>query len=223
MPFRRRRRRRLRFRRRRKTGRGSTRAIALRALARTDGEMNYVGIAGDLGPIAHPQDSGALLLNGIARGSSRSDRLGIEALITQIEMTLQFQRNDGADRDQTDFVRWMIVKDRQPNGALPLIADILEFPPASTDEVMLLASYANLNQKKRYRIVHEGILLFDFAHQVKQVNRRFKFKLKTEYTGDNATITNLTSNGLFLFVMADKNANEMGVALHLQFRIHFRP
>ncbi len=215
MPFRRR--------RRRGRGRGTTRALALRALRATDGETNYNNITSAVVPIPPAPASLGVLLNGLPVGTTRDTRLGIEAKMVRLDYRLFFLRNFEAVGTQVDFIKWMIVRDKQPNGAVPVLADILEFPVAAVDAVVLLASHRNLIQKKRYTVLKEGTFGMDISHQsiVRTGNLRLNFK--TEYSGDNQTIVNLVSNGIFLFAWSNDDEAAEAPFIAFNCRIYYKP
>jgi len=66
-------------------------------------------------------DTGMTCLNLVPSGTGFWNRIGSKIAMTSLELSLAFQTVTG----KPSAIRWMLVLDKQPNRAYPLIADIL--------------------------------------------------------------------------------------------------
>lgn len=105
------------------------------------------------------------------------------------------------------IARWMIVLDRQANGAAPVLGDILS--PAATETGM-----RSLTNRKRFKIILDKQTQLSVTGQqgdVKSYHTYIKFRrpLVIEYNGGTAgTIADIVSNSFFFVAMT----NATGVA-----------
>lgn len=84
-------------------------------------ELKFVDVAGSLGIINPTQWSELDLLNPIATGTNASDRIG-----RKIQMKSILFRWNGSGLSNFYAFRILLVYDREPNGVLPTILDVLE-------------------------------------------------------------------------------------------------
>jgi hypothetical protein len=144
---------------------------------------NTVAVAALLAP-------SLLLVNGVATGTDYNNRIGRE-----IAMKSVYLRLSGANTvDQIAALRIMIVYDKQPNGTLPAITDIL----TAADTI----SPNNLNNKDRF------ITLSDQERQISTAaDRGFthvvykKVGLPVQFSGTNATIASISTGAVYLILI----------------------
>lgn len=92
------------------------------------------------------------ILNAIRLGNDDYQRVGKEIKMKSLLLTAQVQdlrRNSNAH----DWIRYMIVYDRQTNGAAPLIADILSSVDINGGVTSTVRSAKNDNNKDRFKIL----------------------------------------------------------------------
>ena len=104
------------------------------------------------------------LLNGMIRGDDISQRIGREVTLRSVQFTYQIGVKDGTGIDQ--YVRAMLVYDRQANGATPLITDILS--DANT------FSHRNLENRHRFKILFDRMIALNASGEPGS-RRVFKF------------------------------------------------
>jgi len=95
-------------------------------------------------------------INLLTVGSSAWNRIGRK--ITMKSLYIQgnfFTTNTGLQTDIPQFARMIVVYDKQPNGALPAIADLLrdQVNSASDSNVTSPQSGLNLNNRERFEII----------------------------------------------------------------------
>lgn len=204
----------------RRVRRDSTRAIALRALRQVDGELNSIELFDDPVALAVIGVTPATFLNGIAQGSANTQRQGILARMVRIRLRMTFQRNPAADPNQVDFIRWLLVRDTQPQNNLPAIGEILQSSPSANAQT-LAYDWQNIDQMKRFKILQQGFLATSVFHPSRIVHVSKKLNFTSLWVGPNATIVDINSNGLFLFTMQASATNPPTFGFHGQLR--YRP
>lgn len=84
-------------------------------------ELKFIDVAGSLGVINGTQWSELDFLNPIQTGATASERIG-----RRLQLKSVLFRWNGASLSNGFAFRVLIVYDREPNGAIPLITDVLE-------------------------------------------------------------------------------------------------
>jgi len=142
-------------------------------------------------------------LNGVATGTDFTNRIGRRIRNLRMELFGFFAQNSNT-ATADNLCRIMVVLDRQPNGGLPAVTDILA---ASTS-----CSSVNVNNLKRFSI------LSDHFQEVGQYNNtatqaaiaapgtakiilRMNLGFLTEYLGTAAAITSVATNSLLLLTI----------------------
>lgn len=142
------------------------------------------------------------LLNGLVPGTGASQRVGMKTTIRSIEIRLKCTTTAATGVNQV--CRWLILLDRQSNGAAPA---------AVTDFLLAQSTTAprQLANRKRFKIIVDrafamgGVLNGAGTGSALPQDRMFKVYIKfrrpivVEYNVGNAgTIADIASNGLFL-------------------------
>lgn len=94
---------------------------------------------------AGPVWSSIQLINPIAQGSTASQRIGRKLVLKSI--FLRFAANPGTS---AIGCRWLVIYDHAPNGALPVITDIL-----SADSIN---AHQNLTNSDRFMVIHDDYI-----------------------------------------------------------------
>lgn len=92
------------------------------------------------------------LLNNIRLGNDDYQRVGKEIKMKSLLLTAQVQdlrRNSNAH----DWIRYMIIYDRQTNGAAPVIADVLSSVDINGGVTSTVRAAKNENNKDRFKIL----------------------------------------------------------------------
>lgn len=139
-----------------------------------------------------------------------------------------------------DYVRILVVYDRQTNGANPVIADIIQTTDQAAANTTTSYSGANLNNRDRF------IVLMDFRAKMPsqtytagvitnpgwidqtmpqfQVERYIKLKgLVTQYKADSspAVVGDISTGGLFMVTFGNLAAANAGFSANLETRLRF--
>lgn len=141
-------------------------------------------------------------LGGLTQGTGRSERIGRKVLFKSC--LVRFNINTSAT---IGSYRFLIVYDKQTNGAVPAITDIL----VSTAALAPM----NLNNADRF------VILFDELINIQDINlnqRYRKFNMERLHSGTTSAITDITS-GSFLFLKAPIKAAD---AATMDYTIRFR-
>lgn len=139
-----------------------------------------------------------LLLNGLAPGSSASQRIGQKVSIRSIELKLIALVIPGTGVDQEQ--RWMLLLDRQANGAAP--GALTDFLAAGNTKGL-----RNLANRRRFKIVLDKRYVLNNAgepgaQRVFNVYMKFRRPLVVEYNaGVAGTIADIVTNSLYLVLI----------------------
>ncbi len=177
-------------------------------------------------------------LNLIRAGSSFFNRIGRRIELRSIHMKGTI--NQIRTTNSWDYVRVMIVYDRQTNGALPAIADILQSTDQAGTNTTTSFSDINLNNRDRFQVLRDlRICLPSFTLTAGQVTnpgfvdpvsqtfniKEFK-KIKSEITqyktdSSPADISDIATGGLFLVTLGFQAAGSEGFDADLEFRLRY--
>ena len=142
------------------------------------------------------------LLNGLAPGSSASQRIGQKVSVRSLEIRLYNQVTAGTGVDQLH--RQLVVMDRQANGAPPAIANIL----SAAD----VAAPRNLEYRKRFKVLLDKTFTLNAtAEPGSQKWRKYYIKFKrpivVEFNaGVAGTIADIVTNSLYIFNIGSQAA-----------------
>lgn len=96
------------------------------------------------------------LLNGVQEGAGFNNRVGRKIMMRSVRITGNvFFEGGGAGNSSNDYVRIMIVYDRQPNGAVPAIADILASQNDTTTVDSTAWANLNMNNAERFYVIRD--------------------------------------------------------------------
>jgi len=93
------------------------------------------------------------LLNGCIAGSQNFNRIGRKITMKNLQIRGQFLLTD--DTTLMTVVRMIVVYDKQPNGAAPTFANIIQSQNISGTAESLFASFVNLDNRDRFEIVRD--------------------------------------------------------------------
>lgn len=126
--------------------------------SRTRSEVKSVDIPSNT--VIYATTGSLQLLNGIQEGSSFFNRIGRRVCMKSVEMKGFIETNPAnAGTSPEGLLRTMIIYDRQTNGALPAVSDVLlnydNAGVTTTDEL----SGLNLNNRERFTVIYDNYLL----------------------------------------------------------------
>lgn len=151
------------------------------------------------------------LMNGVAQGTDFTNRIGRKYTNTSIQLEGSIQPLDTTTGPTK--CRVMVIYDKQPNGSLPAITDVLT---ASTSN-----AFMNLNNRDRFIVIHqENVTIggvsnvatqsFAQAPSVYNVSVFKKIKMETINDGTGAGIGDIQSGSIFLLTIGDQAAGAGG-------------
>ncbi len=162
----------------------------------------------------------------INQGTTESNRLGRKAFIRYIQwngyVTMPLEQ-DVADIGTGDAVRLLLILDKQANGALPAVTDILKGAN--------IEAYFNLVNQGRFRILwdkhitmNRQVAMTDGTNTAStpQMLRRFSYRrhvnIPIEYSGTTGAITEIRSNNLVYLAISQNGLIGLTVSF---FRFRF--
>lgn len=177
-------------------------------------------------------------LNLIRVGSTFCNRIG-----RKIEMqSLRVSGRLDAIRTIADgeYLRVMIVYDRQANGALPAIADVLQTTDQATANTTTSYSGINLNNRDRFVILRDerivtpavtytagvetNVGIIDPVHRLTNFDWYIKLKgMLTQYKADSApaVIGDIATGSLLLITFGDQASGSEGFSIALESRLRY--
>lgn len=178
---------------RRKRAARAVAAAAPSSLSFAKTELKYVDKAVDLVSLNSTGD--LVLVNGIAAGSGASEHVGREVTMRSVQINLRAQAT--AATGVAQIVRFLLVYDRQPNGAAPAITDILTSTTVTAPR--------NLDNRKRFKILWDEVCpLADritatesgVQHVYLRFYRRLRHPIEFNAT-TSATVTAITTGSMY--------------------------
>ena len=179
------------------------------ALSQLNAEVKYKQFA--FYPTA--QLAGSLtLLNALNQGTSGENaRVGQSVRFKSIDIRMMIDNNDSTDLP----VRYMLVRDRSPNGALPSIGDILDTSLANP-----VRTFRNLDYTKRFTVLWDHVEMMtskthasrNLVFRQKYIDLESKAKGKgkdksvneTNYgLGTAGNITDISENAYYFIAIGD--------------------
>ena len=165
------------------------------------------------------------LLNGISQGDTGNTRDGDQVKVMSTYGRLMLANTD---IDASHYFRIMLVVDKQADGSVPTIGEVLE---VGASEPAMIA-HNNMDNKFRFRILKNKLVklnpsgstttgdsraiikyFHDFIkkHKKKMHRNPLREGLKVRYSGTSNTAADIASNSLWLFVIADGASAEFAV------------
>ncbi len=223
MPFKPRARRSMRRRRtmRRRRGGQSTRAIAVRALRATDQERKFSDTSFSSVAVNDTLTGASIFhLNGVPANTSNEGRIGKKLAMRSLWIQLALEKA-GTSTSQVDFIRLMVILDRQPNGELPVWSQILDLP-GTGNSLTELNSPNQLGNSKRFQTLWDHrITLFDNFKEGVFARKFLSMSQTAQYNNSGAGIADINTNSLLLCligsVVTGGTVPEMSGVVRLRF------
>lgn len=226
---------------RRLTGRPSFGLPAVLRGARPEIKSVDIGQNGGTPPQVKVISTTALFygLNLVQEGSSFYNRVGRKIMMRSLHFVGNLVPTGNA-ATVNDFLRIMLIYDRQPNGAFPAASDVLL--DTSNDGTVTTTSYSNLNMNnaERFQVlrnikwgipVNKGALdmstypIIDFHQERTTVNEFIRLNnLETHFKSSSspAVVGDISTGGLFLMVFGNTAAASAAyeIAFNARLRYH---
>lgn len=147
------------------------------------------------------------LLNALTRGDTIDTRDGRQVRFKSVQVNINSVINTSAT-DTRVFVA--LVIDKQPNQNAPTYAQVFDQGQAM---------FRNLDWRKRFVVLRKWIIKLnqDYPEQVRNLYK--KIDMKTVYNdGNTGTVTDITTNALYLVHLSDEPTNTPSVTLSTRLR-----
>lgn len=172
--------------------------MARRALMSVDTENKYLDF---FATAANITNSGTVvLINGIDEGVDPTQRIGRSCRLKSLLL-----RTRSITSDQTAVIaqtlRYMVVLDKQPNGALATAADILA--DVSDNLAAPLSPLLPANFKRFTVYLDFNVVMNKQGRNLVVTKHRLRLNVKPRWGTAGATIADLSSGALLLVVVSD--------------------
>lgn len=114
----------------------------------------------------------------------------------------------------TTTVRIMLLLDKQPNGALPTLAQILDDTGSNTPVLRPL----NVNFGSRFVLLADKQISVDANNARKNFKWFRKLNFHTKYNGTGSTITDINTNSIIMVTVSDEATNVPDISYNMQSR-----
>lgn len=130
------------------------------------------------------------LLNGIAQGNSEVTRIGRK--ISMVNLGISWTASLAATTTQGCSFRFKVIYDKQTNGTLPVVTDVLT--------INTFASPMNLNNADRFTVLHDEIINNISVQNNFSVSGKcfIKMDLEAVYNAAGAGVGQINTGGLYL-------------------------
>lgn len=150
-------------------------------------------------------------LTNVPQGDSSQSRDGSQLKITR--NVLRYSICGGAVADT--LVRCMLVHDKQTNGAIYAIADLLQ----DSSVIDIINSPLNLDNKYRFRVLYDKVHKLSNASQnAIAVSKVLNLSQRIRFDGTDTSITDLTSSSLSFVMCSNQGASPPNLALFNRLR-----
>jgi hypothetical protein len=147
--------------------------------------------------------AGITCLNEVQQGAAFYNRIGTKISIKSIHFNCQFYVNPTAIATSPMSVRYLIIYDRQPNGAYPAISDLL-----STNDLGFTAAAfycgINMQNRERFTVLRDKYIDMDAASGYNfSVNEYVKGRWESDYGNTAANIGEVKTGAILFVAFAD--------------------
>lgn len=147
----------------------------------------------------------------VAQGDDRENRQGDDIYVKSVFGRFLIYMNATASATQTDFVRVMVLFDRQANGAKPAYTDVVQ-----NNNIM---AYRSLGLSARFRILYDKMITLGPYNRSK-ILKFYKKNLneRVQYTGTSGAITDISKGSLILIAYSNQASNTPTVNSNIRFK-----
>lgn len=159
------------------------------------------------------------VLNIPVTGASFYNRVGNEIMMKSLHLVGQLTLTNNI-ATSNEYLRLMVIYDRQPNGAMPTTADVITSYNSAGAFSSLVKDHLNPNNFDRFKVLMDnrlhipldstGVLakndaaIFDYTKNEVNINRFIKLRgLSTKYKASAGAIGDIISGSLLLFAFGN--------------------
>nr|QXP07663.1 MAG: putative capsid protein [Arizlama virus] len=141
--------------------------------------------------------TGMSAMNLVQQGATFYQRIGTKINIRSIE--LEGKVEQGSNVDYMAYCRYLIVYDRQANGAYPTLQNILQ----DNDGNLTFNSGVNLQNRSRFSIIRDKRFLIDAASGLQTMIKDYcKGNWESEYGTNTGLIGDIRTGALYVIAFA---------------------
>lgn len=163
---------------------------------------------------SNPTSSGYMtLLNGIAEGDDINQRNGRSILIKSAYVKHTMKCATSGD---TAYIRCILFWDKQPSGTAPTGSDLLD----TVGGFDLVRAFRNLSNRKRFKIISDKTytVVNGGPNYIRYTDKYIKMNTHTIYSSTGNTISSISSNALYCFIVSDQPTVTPAVYMAYQLR-----
>lgn len=147
-------------------------------------------------------------LSNMAQGMTENTRIGSKVVVTGIQLKYFISQST------TKHFRFMIVQDKQTNGAIYAAGDLLADATAGD----AIVSPANRDNKNRFRVHYDQMDSISIAGKASAMHSRFvKLNVPLRYDGNAGDITDLSSSSFTALLVSDASSTALTMHIRLWF------
>lgn len=156
-----------------------------------------------------------ILINGYPQSSTsaqgKTTRIGNEVTVRAIQVKATIDRNrlvEASPVPTDQYIRCVIFLDKQPNGAVPNIADLYQNPNRSpTAENEYITAWRNTDGSKRFQVFYDKVYRVTADNPQHFVNFYRKVNIKCEFNNlTTGTISNINTNAIYVIFFTNEPA-----------------
>lgn len=162
-------------------------------------ELKYTDTA--ISPSALSTSVDIYLLNGLAGGTSGTQRIGNLFTNYALRLDINFQVNTAIAADVSNICHFWVVWDTNPQGATPVSTDFLDA------NFNLWESFPKFENRRRFKVLcDKTVTLYQDGPGNVSLKKYIRLNRKTYNLNSGNTITGIQKGALFLFVTSDSSA-----------------
>lgn len=190
------------------------------------GEQKYVDIAVAKTNV-HSDAPLFILCNGVTQNTSINGRIANRIWVKTLSLNFSAIAQSAIGGDDELILRCLVVVDKQANGAILTLGDLLNNGGTPTER---WKAFKRIEFTRRFRIVKDTLLNLnptngggDFNRQLlKKVHLTFKRPVVTEYTATGNGITAIESNSMYVIFITNQDAvSTNGIEVYPNIRITY--
>lgn len=188
--------------------------------------------------VAIPTTASIGILNGVAEGTSFYNRIGRRITMKSLQISGHITQNSGGTPiNDTIYARMLVVYDRQNNGTVPVLADILQDVDATGAAASDAFSGLNMNNSDRFKVLMDNrVSVIDdntsnpadnlvasaasYSNNEMNVKRYIKLQgLEAQYNAASAAAASCSTGAIWLLLVA-AGSNMLKVNLRCRLRYY---
>lgn len=151
------------------------------------------------------------LINGASQGAGVSQRIGRTMMMRSIQCRISLRTPQIVTTADpfNSMSRFMIIYDKQTNGAVPLASTVLSNVYTVGPVPIHPTAFMNLGNRGRFKIIMDEVRWVGYSLPVANIYFYKKVNLETVFQSDGGGIADISTGGLF-FLWWDQNGVAVG-------------